>query len=280
MAVKTILVCLTTESNARPLLQAATVLAGARGAYLIGLHTIEAMAIYPGIAVHAAGPAFEEFNRNQQQQTDAIKRVFDEYAAKPGVAAEWRSLRAGSTTTADRILESARSADLVLMAQEAPTQDRPDQRRIQQAVIRNSGRPVLIIPHGMMVQTLGLRMMIGWSSTRESARAAHDAIALAGDGASAGILVANGRAAPEGHELDTARELAAALSRHGLEIDVVPLSTGSRSIAESLQDEALARGADMIVTGAFGHSMIYDFVIGAVTSELLSSMKLPVLFSN
>ena len=53
-----------------------------------------------------------------------------------------------------------------------------------------------------------------------------------------------------------------------------------RSIAAALQDTAEELGADMIVTGAFGHSMIYDFVIGAVTSDLLSSMKLPVLFSN
>lgn len=280
MAMKTILVCLTTEQNARPLLHAATHLASARGAHLIGLHTVEAMAIYPGIAVHAAVPAFDEFNRAQEQQANAIKAIFDEYAGKSDATAEWRRVNAASTTAAERILESARSADLVLMAQEAPSQDRPDQRRIQQAAIRDSGRPVLIIPHGMMVESLGNKIMIGWSSTRESARAAHDAIALADDGASAGILVASGRTAPEGHELDTARELAAALVRHGLRVDVIPLATGSRSIAESLQEEALSRGADMIVTGAFGHSMIYDFVIGAVTSDLLSSMKLPVLFSN
>ena len=280
MAVKTILVCLTTESNARPLMQAAMLLAEANGAHLTCLHTVEAMEIYPGIAVHSTNPAYEDFNRSQQHQADAIKTVFDDFVAKSDLSAEWRCVKAASTSASDRILESARSADLVLMAQEAPANDRPDQRRIQQAVIRYSGRPVLVIPHGMMVTTLGAKMMIGWSSTRESARAAHDAATLAQEGAMAGILVAHGRKAPEGHELDTARDLAAALDRHGLQVEVVPLAAGLRSIAESLQDEAIARGADLIVTGAFGHSMIYDFVIGAVTSDLLSTMQLPVLFSK
>ena len=36
----------------------------------------------------------------------------------------------------------------------------------------------------------------------------------------------------------------------------------------------------MIVTGAFGHSRAYDFVIGATTYALLRDAKLPVLFSK
>ena len=35
-----------------------------------------------------------------------------------------------------------------------------------------------------------------------------------------------------------------------------------------------------LVTGAFGHSRLYDFVIGATTSYLLDSMTVPVLFST
>ena len=44
--------------------------------------------------------------------------------------------------------------------------------------------------------------------------------------------------------------------------------------------EAFESGADMIVTGAFGHSRVYDFVIGAVTRDLLHNAELPVLYSK
>ncbi|MBT8412810.1 MAG: universal stress protein, partial [Boseongicola sp.] len=50
-------------------------------------------------------------------------------------------------------------------------------------------------------------------------------------------------------------------------------------VAEVLMKQAFEQGADMIVTGAFGHSRVYDFVIGAVTHNLLKDAKLPVLFS-
>ena len=38
--------------------------------------------------------------------------------------------------------------------------------------------------------------------------------------------------------------------------------------------------ADLVVAGAFGHSQFYDFVIGAVTSYLLKSHRLPIFLSR
>jgi nucleotide-binding universal stress UspA family protein len=56
-------------------------------------------------------------------------------------------------------------------------------------------------------------------------------------------------------------------------------STGD-GVAAVLNTVAFETGADLIVTGAFGHSKAYDFVIGATTYALLNSAKLPVLFSK
>ena len=52
------------------------------------------------------------------------------------------------------------------------------------------------------------------------------------------------------------------------------------TVGDILLNEAFERGAELIVTGAFGHSRIYDFVIGATTTRLLESMTAPVLFSS
>jgi nucleotide-binding universal stress UspA family protein len=51
-------------------------------------------------------------------------------------------------------------------------------------------------------------------------------------------------------------------------------------VPDVLAHEAFEMGADMIATGAFGHSRAYDFVIGAATRNLLSDAKLPVMFSK
>ena len=66
----------------------------------------------------------------------------------------------------------------------------------------------------------------------------------------------------------------------GLQVEVVHRTPGGNSIAECLLQEAFERGADMIVTGAFGHSRLFDFAIGAVTLELMRKADRPVLFST
>ena len=278
MSVKTILVSLTTEENTPDLLQAAGVLARRTGAHVIGLHTIEAVEVYPGIAMHIDAAAHESFNAAQTAQAAAIRTAFETFAADPDIAAEWRQVRAQSTIAADRIVESAFAADLVIMAQGAGATDRPDQRGAQEDVIRRAGRPVLVIPTGYKCRVLGERIVVGWSATSQSARAAHDALEIAAPGAEMHVLVADAPSTSMHHE--TAVELAAAIARRGLAADLIDQPTIGRTIAATLLDAADEHQADMIVTGAFGHSRIYDFVIGAVTFELLETMRRPVLFSR
>ncbi|MEO1492664.1 MAG: universal stress protein [Pseudomonadota bacterium] len=280
MPVRTVLVCLTTEANTPSLLSAAAAVARQGNAHVICLHTIEALEVYPGIAMHVTAPMAAQFQAVQQEQADAIKAMVDALAEREDFVVEWRLLKARSVSAADRMLETAYGVDLVIMAQEARGQDRPDQKGVQEAVIRNSGRPVLVIPQGYQADTIGHTLMIGWSPTPEAARAAHDALALAQSGAQAHILVAASGAEPGAATLDTAEEMAVGLERHGVTANLIPLALTGGSVAAALQDQAEQNGADVIVTGGFGHSWLYDFVIGAVTHELLSKMRLPVLFSK
>ncbi|WP_341211442.1 universal stress protein [uncultured Limimaricola sp.] len=55
---------------------------------------------------------------------------------------------------------------------------------------------------------------------------------------------------------------------------------GSSKISGIIEREAFQTGAPLIVTGAFGHSRVYDFVRGAMTWSLLRNAKWPVRFSK
>lgn len=280
MSVKTILVCLTTPTAAETLMVCATALARRHGAHLIGLHTMQAIMVYPDIAMHLPGPGFATFNEGQKKQAEDIKAIFDRFTAAEDFVAEWRLEKAESANAADNILDSARSADLVILSQANPKTDRPDHVDIQHDIIRDAGRPVLVVPCATKVETLGETILMGWSSTRESARAAHDAISLAVPGASTYLLtVATGSRLDRSTEA-SASDMAACLDRHGLQATLIERKLNDDTVAAILMREAFERGADMIVAGAFGHSRLYDFVIGAVTDELLEKMKVPVLFSK
>jgi len=280
MPIKTVQVCLTTEENTPSLLSAAAVVARRENAHVICLHTVEGLEVYPGIAAHVTDTMASMFAAAQKKQADAIKEMVDDFAAREEFLVEWRLLNARSTTAADRMIESAYGVDLVIMAQEMRDIDRPDQRGVQEAVIKNSGRPVLVIPQGYMLEDLGRTLVIGWSATREAARAAHDVLGLIQPNAKAQVLVAGLGAEPDAEQLATAKEMSLGLERHGLSVNLIPLAITAHTVADELQIQADAVGADLIVTGGFGHSRLYDFVYGAVTHELLRTQRTPVLFSK
>lgn len=279
MAPKTILVCLTTLEHAETLLKLAVPLARKHAAHLVGLHTLEALLVYPGIAMHIPGPVFASFNESQKTAAAEIREVFDRHTRNEDFPSEFRLVRAEATSASERMIESARAADIVIMSQEDRISDRSDQSHAPVQVIRRSGRPVIVVPLAYDGPTVGSNILLGWSDTREAARAAHDLVGIADTGADVTVL----RVTKDTHsalEDSCGIDLAEALSRHGLKPTLERRQPSGDGIADVLNKTAFEKGADLIVTGAFGHSHAYDFVIGATSHALLNDMKHPVMFSK
>ncbi|MEM6375989.1 MAG: universal stress protein, partial [Pseudomonadota bacterium] len=198
---------------------------------------------------------------------------------KEDFVSEYRLLKAQSKTAADRLIESARAADLVIMSQADKKVDRVDQHGVQRAVIQQSGRPVIVVPLGYAGPDIGRRLLVGWSDTREAARAVHDLIGMAEESAEITLLRVGKGGADEMRDANMI-DVSAALSRHGFAVNLRHLDRAGQTIADVLMDCAFEIGADAIATGAYGHSTAYDFVLGATSQTLLRDMRLPILFSK
>jgi nucleotide-binding universal stress UspA family protein len=260
-------------------MKAAVPLARKYGAHLIGLHTIEALVVYPGIAMHVPDTAFAAFNQSQKEEAAAIETVFEKYTRNEDFISEYRLVRAEAVTASERMIESARAADLVIMAHEDKDNDRYDQRHAQTQVIRESGRPVIVVPLDYDGPEIGGNIILGWSDTREATRAAHDLVGLADEGAQISVLRI-GPATKDELKDTVAIDMTEMFARHGLKPTLEYRDATGRSIAEMLGAAAFEKGADLIATGAFGHSKAYNLVVGATTYALLRDQKVPVLFSS
>lgn len=130
------------------------------------------------------------------------------------------------------------------------------------------------------MQAPAQRAVIGWTDTREAARAAHDALGLLAPGAEISIVSFHARAGEMTRGLDGRDDLAAALDRAGFRVDVVDRMSGGDGLPDALLRFAREVGAQLLVTGAFGHSQIYDLLVGAVTRDLMDQAGLPVLMSR
>ncbi|MBM7066455.1 universal stress protein [Actibacterium sp. 188UL27-1] len=279
MSLKTILVVIGAGATPEATVKSAVLLARQHGAHLIGLHVIETLMVYPGIAAHMPPQMAAGFDEGQREKADDLKALFEKISGPEDVTAEWREIRIETSTAADRIVESARGADLIVMSQVDRGGGRGEEAFTQDRVIRDSGRPVLVVPTGYQADHLGQTIVLGWSATREATRAAHDAFGLAQEGADFFLLRVGSDDMDELADYTT-NDLAESCSRHGFKPTVRHRPLAGHSVAKVICQEAVEQGADLIVTGAFGHSRAYDFMIGAATSELLSTADRPVLYST
>ncbi|MBM2576340.1 universal stress protein [Jannaschia sp. Os4] len=278
MTIKTLLACMLDQSGGATLAAAGTALADRFGAHLTGLHTLEAVIVYPGIGMYVPGPTFELFNEAQKAEGAAIRKVFDEAVRRAAVTGEWREVHSGAADASERMIESARAADLVLMARPDSVVDRPNQRHAFGRVVREGGRPVLLVPPGGLGDGIGKRVVLAHAATRESARAAFDMLPLLRPGCDVHVV----HVGDERDELRDAAmtELSSALSRHGHGVTMTHRARHGDGVADVLMREAPEVGADLIAAGAFGHSRTYDFFVGATTGALMRESEVPVLFST
>jgi nucleotide-binding universal stress UspA family protein len=144
-----------------------------------------------------------------------------------------------------------------------------------------AGRPLLLIPYAGEFATVGRNVLVGWTRTRESTRAVHDALPVIALSAMVTVLtVENRRGAPDVRILPTA-DIAEHLARHGLAVSAArTVVSDGLTPADALLDYASDVGADMLVVGGYGHSRTREMILGGVTRDLLRHMTIPVLMSH
>ena len=227
--------------------------------------------------------ALPEFAKQVESQARAkaaiIEANFRDLLRREGLQGDWL-FDAGALLSV--VTHSAQAADLIIVGQADPDNPPPAAARtLIEDVLMTSGRPLLLIPYAGRFDTIGTNTLIGWTPTRESARAVHDAIPLLAPSARVTMLsVEVSRAGPEAEVLPTAG-IAEHLARHRLNVSAArTVTSDGLSPADALLDYASDISADLLVVGGYGHSRTREMIMGGVTRDLLRHMTLPVLMSH
>ena len=236
-----------------------------------------ALSGYPeALALQEAATGFEA---QAQAKAQSIEADFREQLRRNNVRGDWQ---AATGLAVDEVASRARSADLLVLGQTDPDHPLPPMaRHLVEDALMNAGRPVLIVPFAGDFDTIGTNVLIGWNGTREAARAAHDALMLIEPTATVTVLtVERARSAADSPQVPGA-DMAEHLARHGLKVSAARTVTdGSISYADAILAHASDTGADLLVTGGYGHSRARELILGGVSRELLDHMTLPVLMSH
>jgi nucleotide-binding universal stress UspA family protein len=226
----------------------------------------------------ARGQGVRDVVDSQQKQLEGLearhRKSFEDLARRHGIRSEWRSLSHFNT----EVGVHAYYADLVVIARPEPAVHTGGPPGLAESLVLSSGRPILLYPPGGTASRIE-RIVVAWNATRESARAASDAVPLLARAESVEVLVVDDKRHP-GHGQEPGADIARHLARHGAHVEVRRASSKGHDVGRFLLSQAAAFRADLLVMGAYGHSQVREWMFGSVTRTVLYEAVVPVLMSR
>ena len=263
------------RSDAASILEFAGLLAEENGARLVNVFTQPA----PAVTLQqefARGAGIQEVIETHQPQLESIegrhRARFDDVVRRHGIPRpEWRSLSQWSTEVA----VTAYYADLVVIARPDPAAP----SGLAESLVLSSGRPIILFPPNHTASRVR-RILLGWSATREAIRAVVDSLPLVARAEAVEVLIVDYERQRERHGQKPEADVARRLSALGPRVEVLRMSSGGQELGPLLLTQAGAFRADLLVMGAYGHSILHEWLFGGVTRKVLYEAGLPVLMSR
>lgn len=206
-------------------------------------------------------------------ETEALFRnTFKGYTA----AIEWRS-KVTREPMIDYIASEARCADLIITGI-APSDFFQGPAAVTASeIVMKSGRPVLIVPNKVDNFKLN-NIVVGWKETREARRAIADAIPMLQLAKEVTVV----EVASKSNKKETNQRLKDIenwLKTHEVNASCVT-HIAKDDDASDFVSIAKKQKANMVVTGAYGHSRLREWALGGVTDELLHNTQFCSLMSH
>jgi nucleotide-binding universal stress UspA family protein len=244
-------------------------------AHLTVLHPFAPL-VFPA-GMQSEPTVFSNMLEWEETESLAIRAKVEEALRRNALQGEYRAQDALFGAEAF-LLHAARAADVVLIG--ATAERSPDERTLAHRLVREAGRPFLVLGRGASLSGPAQRILMGWNDTREATRAVHDAIGMTAPGAEVTLVSLHSAADEVSPMAGGLQDLAAALDRLGFCVTITDRPANPDARADELLRTARDMDAELLVTGAFGHSQVYDFFIGAVTRHLLDGAPIPIFLSR
>lgn len=267
MTIKTLLVSASDDPGREARLNLACDLAQAFGASLIGAGpSVSEPVVDDAFAVGAMTGELMTLYRDMAEADVRESRArFEAVAAERGIAGKW-VVEIGYPSAV--VNTAARAADLVIVAARSP--GAPLRAPDPAEVIGGAGRPVLVVPAQPAAPPVGRAAVLAWKDSRECRLAAAAALPLL-QAAEQTHVVSVCLEEDAAHAAAVLADVQAWLERHEVATSTQVLVRDERSTGQRLQDHAAGLGSGLIVSGAYGHMRLTEWVLGGVTRSLLAN---------
>lgn len=211
-----------------------------------------------------------------QDMADELRERLTARLANEDVTWDWQQEEGPARAL---LMRAEALADLVVVGARDPASGGKGPSGLAGHFAVHGRSPLLMVPESTRSLDLGGPAVIGWNGSHEAAHAMRGAIPLLRLASSVTLANVTEQADDPGAFLP-AVDGAEYLSRHGIGCEIVEMGRGQETVGQTLTNAATARGATLMIVGAYGHARAVETVFGGVTRELFSNPPLPVFTAH
>ncbi|MDD7911396.1 universal stress protein [Pseudovibrio exalbescens] len=276
MAIKDIIV-VTDLNGEQPASQVGVALAAREGAHATGL----ALAFEPIVPGFIAAPMPADFlQMAHDQAVSAAKKSlekFDHYVKMAGISGETRTEEMVTGGSLDPVLRQARLTDMIVVGQDNPDDPEPMRELIIEALLFDTGVPVMLVPYISKGDFAPKKVMIAWDGSATCARAVHAAMPMLEKADDVNVVIVDKGKTFVG---EPGADIATYLARHNIEVNVQVIANPQVSVSDALLNYVSEQNMDLVVMGGYGTSRFREYILGGATRDILSSMTVPVIMTH
>ena len=275
---RNILVHIPSERPVRPVIEVAVALTMARRSHLdavaIGYESMGGVGMLVGSGGAAIAAVVEAEQERAQERADAAISVFEVEAKLAEIADGIRSFAAIPAEAGEAIGALARLYDMTILLQPDSSKSSYD-NDIPEAVLFNSGGPMLMVPYIHKGPLDTHHVGIAWDGSRLAARALRDAMPFLMGAKAVTVIAVNEQASEASSD-----QLVGHLARRDIAARVQRLAVERGDVQAAILSIAAESDMGLLVMGGYGHSRLHERILGGVTRGMFESMTVPVLMSH
>ena len=275
--IKTILIPVDGSANSATAVDYGIYIAPKLEATLTGLHVIDVYLIQGPLMTDISATVgmppydgfFEAVETSLKEKADAVLKNFEDRCRTAGISCLTKK---NIGKISDTIIEEAENADLVLMAKKGEhfhLKEGGLLGSVAEAVIRRSGKPVIVIPESFReIESIGLAYD-GSAPARKALELCLNISEKSKWPITVLIISADAQKA-----VDLSAQVEEMAQKNLADCEVI-ISAG-READEILK--FIAEGAvELMVMGAYGHNRLRQWLLGSTTSHIIHKSPIPVL---
>lgn len=212
---------------------------------------------------------FEAVETTLKEKADLVLKNFEDRCKTAGIACETKK---NIGKISDTIIEEAENADLILMAKKGEhfhSKEGGVIGSVAEIVIRNSGKPVMVIPESFReIESMGL----AYDGSAPAKKALELSLNISEKAKWPITVLIIGADAQKATDLSAQIE---DMAQKGLADCEVIIFTGRESdeILKFIREGSV----ELMVMGAYGHNRLREWLLGSTTSHIIQKSPIPVL---